>query len=74
MTQFSVRHDICYEFESSVKNGKNNDEKALFRPIFIKFLSHALSKCKWKGSWDYIIQVSFLKIAFVFLILETTKS
>ena len=39
---FSVRPDICYEFESSVANDKKNDKKALFRPIFKKFLGHTL--------------------------------
>ena len=78
-----VGADICYEFESSVKNDKNNDEKALLRPIFIKFLGHALWRsfnlspeftAKWKTSKSYIIQVSFLKATFVVLILETAKS
>ena len=31
---FSVTPDICYEFENSVKNGKNDDETALLRTIF----------------------------------------
>ena len=39
---FSVRPDECYQFESSVKNGKNNEEKALLRPIFIMLLGHTL--------------------------------
>ena len=30
---FRVTSDICYEFESSVKNGKNDDETALLRTI-----------------------------------------
>ena len=31
---FRVTPDICYEFESSVKNGKNDDETELLRTIF----------------------------------------
>ena len=79
---FRVRPDICYKFESSVKNGKNNvnDEKALLRSIFIKFLGYALWRpfdlcpkftAKWKA---YIIQERFMKTAFIVLILETAKS
>ena len=41
---FSVRPDISYEFGSSVKNDKNNGEKALLRSIFLKFLGHALRR------------------------------
>ena len=39
---FSVRPDECYQFESSVKNGKNDEEKTLLRPIFMMFLGHTL--------------------------------
>ena len=39
----SVRHDIFYNFSSDVINVKNKEKKARFlKPIFIRFLGHAL--------------------------------
>ena len=36
---FSVRPDICYEFENSVKKGKNNDENGKWEILGVSYLS-----------------------------------